>query len=454
MDSNAEKAIVPSLHRTGTSTDSPAVQRPALSKTRSVTSAALGRVTSHLTTRSIVDPGPPPDGGLTAWVQVFCAWLGVMNTWGFVNSYGALQPYYTEILTQAPSTISWIGSVQAFLMFFLGMFSGRALDAGYFRPTIIIGISINLVGMFTMSLAQNYWQLLLTHGVCTGLGGGIYFIPSMGVAATYFDKRRGLALGLVTTGNSVGGIVYPLVIRQLLDRVGFGWTVRVLGFINVVCLAVVVAFMKPRLPPRKSGPLLDMDAFRDTPYMLQVLGLFFIMPPVYFVFYYIASFARDELGMPYTTSLNLVILVNGVGLPARILPGYIADRYLGIINTMILCLLANVIMLWCWLPIKTIPSFYAFTVLYGLFSAALQSLFSTVIAAYSDDIMKTGTRLGMAFGVMGFAALIGGPISGALVRSGGYRVAMCWAGACCMIAMGFCIAARVAKWGWGWRTKC
>lgn len=175
-------------------------------------------------------------------------------------------------------------------MFLLGMFSGRALDAGLFRPTVMIGIAFQLLGIFTMSTAKNYWQLLLTQGVCTGIGGGILFVPVMGLTSTYFAKRRGMALGIVTSGNSAGGIIYPLVVRQLLDKVGFGWTCRVLGFINVVSLAVVIAFMKPRLPPRKTGPLFDMDAFKDVPYILHVLGVCFLMPPVYCVFYYVRYF--------------------------------------------------------------------------------------------------------------------------------------------------------------------
>ncbi|KAF2255188.1 MFS transporter, MCP family, solute carrier family 16, member 10, partial [Trematosphaeria pertusa] len=412
-------------------------------------STALERVASRLTTSSITNPGPPPDGGLRAWTQVFCAWLAILNTWGFVNSFGAFQTYYAEILPETNSTISWIGSTQACILFCLGMFSGRALDAGWFRPTIIVGIAIQLVGIFAMSAAKNYWQLLLTQGICTGVGGGIFFVPIMGLVSTYFAKRRGMALGIVTSGNSAGGIVYPIVVRQLLSRVGFGWTVRVLGFINVVSLAVVIAFMKPRLPPRKSGPLWDTDSFRDIPYMLHVLGVCFLMPPVYFVFYYVASFARDELAMPYTTSLNLVIILNGVGIPTRILPGYIADRFLGPLNTWTISVFLNIIILFAWLAVSSIPSYYAFTVFYGLFAAAFQSLFPTTIAALSTDITKTGTRLGMAFTVIGFSALVGGPISGALLKvGGGYTVPICWAGASTLVGMGLCVAARCVKHGW------
>lgn len=260
---------------------------------------ALERITSRLTTRSIQDPGPPPDGGIVAWTQIACAWLAVTNSWGFVNSFGAFQPYYETILPESASTISWIGSIQAGLLFIIGVFSGRALDYGWFRPTVAVGIAIQVLGIFAMSGSSNYWQLLLTQGVCTGIGGGIFFIPMMGVCATYFAKHRGIAIGIVTTGNSIGGVVYPLVVRQLLGKVGFGWTVRVLGFINVVCLLVAFALMKPRLPPRKAGSIIDMDAIRDVPYVLHVLGICFLMPPVYCVFYYVSQYYPSPTRTPY-----------------------------------------------------------------------------------------------------------------------------------------------------------
>ena len=113
----------------------------------------------------------------------------------------------------------------------------------------------------------------------------------MGVCSTYFSTHRALALGVVTSANSIGGVVYPLVVRQLLGKIGFGWTVRVLAFINVASLLVVIAFMKPRLPPRKTGSLVDWEALKDVPFCLHVLGICFLMPPVYCVFYYVGLLA-------------------------------------------------------------------------------------------------------------------------------------------------------------------
>ncbi|KAJ9619283.1 hypothetical protein H2203_008612 [Taxawa tesnikishii (nom. ined.)] len=129
---------------------------------------------------------------------------GMDRGWGYVNSYGTFQAYYVSALNESPSTISWIGSVQVWILFFLGAFSGRALDAGYFLPAYVIGIVIQVLGIFMTSLATKYWQLFLTQAVCTGIGSGIFFCPSMALLSTYFSKHRGVAVALATTGNSAG----------------------------------------------------------------------------------------------------------------------------------------------------------------------------------------------------------------------------------------------------------
>lgn len=88
------------------------------------------RVLSRTTSKSSFNPGPPPDGGLRAWVTVASGHLVIMNTWGYINSFGVFQTYYATELGLPPATISWIGSIQVFLLFFIGTFTGRITDAG------------------------------------------------------------------------------------------------------------------------------------------------------------------------------------------------------------------------------------------------------------------------------------------------------------------------------------
>jgi hypothetical protein len=255
----------------------------------SLPGVVIARVASHLTTNSTADPGTPSRWRPASLDPSHVRLAGYHELLGLRQLLRSLSdllhvhtskrahlPYHGLGVLKPVSSSAWT--------YFPGV---HWMPAGYFRPTIMVGIVFQLVGIFTMSVAKIYWQLLLTQGICTGIGGGIFFVPIVGLCNTYFAKRRGLALGIVTSGNSAKGIVYPIIVRQLLRKIGFAWTVHVLDFFNIISLAVVIAFMRPRLPSRKTGPLLDMAVFKDVPYMMHVLGICFNIPTVYFVFYHV-----------------------------------------------------------------------------------------------------------------------------------------------------------------------
>jgi MFS family permease len=155
------------------------------------------------------------------------------STWGFINSFGLFQTYCTTALKEPPSSISWIGSVQVFTPFFIGAFSGRATDAGFFKLTFAIGMIIQFLGIFMTSLCKTYWQVFLAHGVCVGIGNGLVFIPALTITSTYFLRNRSLAVGVAASGSSTGGLVYPAIAEQLLPKIGFGWTVPLMGVRHV-----------------------------------------------------------------------------------------------------------------------------------------------------------------------------------------------------------------------------
>lgn len=71
-----------------------------------------------------------------------------------------------------------------------GVFTGRLLDAGLFLPTFFVGAVLQVLGMFLMSISKTYWQLMLTQGLLTGLGGGIFFTPSLALVTTVSNLLR------------------------------------------------------------------------------------------------------------------------------------------------------------------------------------------------------------------------------------------------------------------------
>ncbi|KAK8069599.1 MFS monocarboxylate transporter [Apiospora phragmitis] len=421
----------------------------------------MNRVLSRISTKSSWNPGPPPDGGKAAWLACLCAHLVVMNTWGFINSFGVFQTYYTNLLGRSPSEVSWIGSIQVFLTFFIGTFAGRITDAGFFRPVLACGTFFLVLGIFTTSAATSYWQLLLSQGLCMGLGSGCLFTPAISVVSTYFDKRRSLAIGITASGSVTGGLIFPAMARQLLRAIGFGWTVRAIGFVQLATCLFANFFMRARLPPRTTGSLVEWSAFRELEYTFFAIGMFFNFWAVYFGFYYLSSFARSDLEMhpslSYPDSLNLLLLTNGVGVIGRLGPNYLADR-VGPLNLLIPTCLITGIALLSWMAVGTPAQLYAWSVFYGIAAGGIQSLFPAGLSSLTTDLRKRGTRMGMVFTIVSFAVLTGNPIAGAIIAASGgeYWGAQTFTGCSLLLGMCLIICARVVRQkrdGTGFRVK-
>lgn len=204
-----------------------------------------------------------------------------MNTWGIINSFGLFQTHYTAALNRPPSDISWIGSIQIFLLFFVGALTGRLSDAGYFKHVFALGVVFQLVGIFTASVATEYWQVLLAQGICMGLGNGCMFCPCISTLSTYFSKNRSLAIGMAACGSATGGLVFPSMVRQLLPSQGFPAAMRAIGYVQLATFLVALVFLKQRVPPRRNGPLVEWQAFKEGEYTLYALGSFSVSFPFF-----------------------------------------------------------------------------------------------------------------------------------------------------------------------------
>ncbi|KAI3122409.1 hypothetical protein CBS147326_8866 [Penicillium roqueforti] len=422
--------------------------------------SALSRTLSAVRTReSGKDLGPPPDGGFQAWSQVALAHFVIFNTWGYINSFGVFQTYYSQTLGHPPSDISWVGSIQIFLLFFIGTFSGRATDAGYFTFTLACGAILECFSIFMTSLCTKYWQLFLAQGVGQGIGCGLMFCPTLALVSTYFAKNRGIAIGLVASGSATGGLVFPAVVMKMLPHVGYGWTIRTLGFISVATLTPCVLFLKQRLPPRKTGPIVEWAAFTELPYLLFAIGMFMNFWGLYVGFFYIGSFSRNIIGsfsrniigVSSDRSIDLLLVMNGVGLVGRLVPNLLADQLTGPLNLLIPFSFATALVGYCWAAVHGLSGLWTFAVFYGLFAAGIQSLFPATLSTLTTDMKKIGVRMGMVLSVVAVAALIGSPIAGELVvrDNGNYLYAQMFMGSAVLLGGLTLIGARVTKVGTG-----
>jgi MFS family permease len=197
-----------------------------------------------------------------------------------IISFGLFQSYYITTLHRTQSDIAWIGSFAIFLLFFMGTIAGRLTDMGHLRPVIVGGAFTTLLGTFMTSISRTYWQLFLAQGVCVGLGNGFLFAPVMAVISTYFSSKKALAMGIAACGSVTGGLVFPSMARTLLYTIGFGWTMRAIGLIQLITLSLAVILLKLRVAPAPSKSLVDWSAFRDVEYCLYTAGAFVVSQSV------------------------------------------------------------------------------------------------------------------------------------------------------------------------------
>lgn len=397
---------------------------------------------------------PAPDGGLKAWTQCICTHLTILTTFGYITSFGVFQTYYQTTLGVSPSAISWIGSVQIFLLFGIGTISGRATDAGFFRHVYIAGAVFQIVGIFCTAQAKTFWQLFLAQAICTGIANGLQYCPAMALVTTYFAKRRAFAVGVTALGSCTGGVIFPIIVQQCLGPLGFPWTIRIIGFIMLAMNIITIALYRTRIPPRRSGQLVDLASFRELPYALYCAAMFMTFWGLYFAFFYIGSYGRTVLGVSYQQSINLLLVVVCMGFVFRLLPNYFADK-VGTLNMLIPFVFLCGIMMFGWIGIHSVGGLFAFAAIYGSGSAVIQALWPAMFGNLSrvPDLKKAGVRMGMAFTVVSFASLTGPPLAGAIITRHGWKYAQLWAGLSFFVGGALLVLTRWSKVGWDWRAR-
>ena len=159
--------------------------------------------------------------------------------------------------------------------------------------------------------------------------------------------------------------------------------------------------------------------------------------------------------MSPSSSLNQLLVLNGIGIPGRILPAMVSDRMLGPLNTYIPLCLATGVLLYCWIAITSTTGLYIWAIVYGLFGAGVQGMFPSALASLTTDLSKMGVRVGMILSILAFACLTGSPLTGALIErgNGSYLYAQIFGGTSLIVGTMIIVAARIAGTGYDWRKK-
>ena len=205
--------------------------------------------------------------------------------------------------------------------------------------------------------------------------------------------------------------------------------------------------MKPRRPSTSFRRLLDWKLLRDKPFLLLMMGMLFGYMGIYIAFFYIQIYALAECNTSANLASYLLVITNTGSLFGRVIPNYLADKYMGPMNIHISFSLAAATLAFCWIAIKNTVGIVMFSVLYGFFSGSFVALGAPIVFSLTKDPSTIGTRVGMLTGMCGVGLLIGNPIAGAILDRGSWVGLQAFAGSLVIAAATIIACARIARYG-------
>jgi MFS family permease len=361
-----------------------------------------------------------------AWIRLFVALvlgtIGSVGMWSYVVALPPVQADFGILRAEAsmPYTAAMIGFA------FGGVAMGRLADRFGIVFPAISGTLLTTLGFIGAGYAQSIWILVVAHLVI-GFGCSGTFGPIVSDMSHWFRKRRGIAIGIASCGNYAAGAIWPPIIQYFIE--GHGWRATHIG-VGFFCLVTMVplALMLRRPSPVDHVDLSGAGEAHGTlglkPNTLQALlaiagigcCVAMAMPQVHIVAY------CADLGYGPARGAEMLSLMLGLGLIARVASGSIADKIGGLGALMIGSALQAFALL-LYLGFNGLTSLYVVSALFGLFQGGIIPMYAVIVREYFSP-KDAGIRVGIALMFALFGMALGGWMSGAIFDlTGSYRAA-------------------------------
>ncbi len=294
-----------------------------------------------------------------------------------------------------------------------GVLMGRFADRRGILLPVIVGASMLALGYIAAALSQSYWQFLLAQAVLIGfLGSSSTFGPMVADISLWFQRRRGIAIAIVASGNYLAGAIWPPVLLRAIDAYGWRLSFIAIGIICVVTMLPLAFFLRRRpayitAVSRETAARKPEKAEAGAPFYLQGLLMFagiaccvaMSMPQVHMIAY------CGDLGYGAAAGAEMLRIMLFTGVVSRLISGLIADR-IGGTGTLILGSTLQCLALVFYLPFDGLMSLYVVSALFGLSQGGIVPSYALIIrdnfpahqAGVRISLVLTATVVGMALG--------------------------------------------------------
>ncbi|MFE4349225.1 MFS transporter [Peribacillus butanolivorans] len=152
------------------------------------------------------------------------------------------------------SIISLAFAISLFLYGLSGPFMAALIEVLGLKKMMVFAMSTLLAGVILTFFMEHEWQLILIWGIIIGLGSGLFLtVLSPYVANRWFEKRRGLAVGILTASTATGQLVLLPVLAIIIENYSWRWAIGLIMVLSLIMLAIILLFMKNN--PKEVGIL-------------------------------------------------------------------------------------------------------------------------------------------------------------------------------------------------------
>ena len=387
------------------------------------------------------------------WVIVGGAFLVLFSAYGAQYSFGVFFSALLEEFHWSRASLSGVFSLYASLYCVVGFPAGRLTDL--WGPRVVIAAGGLFLGsaLAGMSLVTQLWQPYVLYGGVAALGMGTAYIPCNTTVVKWFVRRRGLAVGLASSGGSVGTFLLPPLAQLLVSAVGWRTAYVVFGAAIFVVLNVVARVM--RRDPESVGlhpdgapaPIAADPVGRGWPLAramrtraFWMLGAAFSATwiPVFVPLVHLVPFARD-LGYSPLTGASVVSTLGIGAVAGRLVMGGVSDRIGRRTAVGIAMVLQGIAFLGFLLAGRGVALLFGTALVFGYSYGAISTLFPAIVGDFFGR-GQAGALVGFLFALAGAMAGWGPLIAGAIYdATGGYDLT--WMAAACLNVLALALLA-------------
>lgn len=279
------------------------------------------------------------------WVVVAACFLAAMITFATIYSFSVFFGYIVATFDQSHANTALIFSLQSLVTFSGAAVLGVFVDRYGVRRLMAIGTALLVVGLLGASQLPVFAGVAVSYGVVAAAGLGIVYVVAYATTPRWFDRRRGLATAVATSGGGVGILVGPPLASTLIGAVG--WQDAYLGL--TVAFGAVLSLVTLVFADHPAALGVDASAefggtaqeatdrgWRDQladvrgvawsrPFALLFLGYLFLGVPLYLVTVHVVEFAASA-GIGRATGVLAVSVVGAMNVVGKFLVGPAADR--------------------------------------------------------------------------------------------------------------------------------